>query len=127
LAFFPDGLPALSGSSGPAVGHASGQAPHDFERIKSAADGMHLWSERYDREMEDLSAIQDEIAAAIVGELKLRFAPETRPRRQPNLHAYEAYPPDSAPRYLPKICRDVSPRAGHRREELSLRVVDECA
>jgi len=56
-----------------------------------AADGMHLWSERYDRQMEDLFAIQDEIAAAIAAELKLRFAPETRPRRQPNLQAYEAY------------------------------------
>lgn len=56
-----------------------------------AADGMHLWSERYDRQMEDLFAIQDEIASAIAGELKLRFAPATRPRRQPNLKAYEAY------------------------------------
>jgi len=56
-----------------------------------AADGMHLWSERYDRQMEDLFAIQDEIAAAIAGELKLRFAPDTRPRRQLNLKAYEAY------------------------------------
>lgn len=56
-----------------------------------AADGMRLWSERYDRQMEDLFAIQDEIAAAIAGELKLRFARDTRPRRQPNLQAYEAY------------------------------------
>src|SRR5262245_41419780 len=52
---------------------------------------MHLWSDRYDREMEDLFAIQDEIAAAIAGELKLRFAPDVRPRRQPNLQAYEAF------------------------------------
>jgi serine/threonine-protein kinase len=60
-------------------------------QLIQAADGMHLWSERYDRQMEDLFAIQDEIAAAIAGELKLRFAPDVRPRRQPNLHAYEAY------------------------------------
>jgi serine/threonine-protein kinase len=56
-----------------------------------AADGMHLWSERYDRQMEDLFAIQDEIAAAIVGELKLRFAPGDRPRAPLNLNAHEAY------------------------------------
>lgn len=60
-------------------------------QLIQAADGMHLWSERYDRQMEDVFAIQDEIAAAIAGELKLRFAPDTRPRRQPNLQAYEAY------------------------------------
>jgi hypothetical protein len=41
--------------------------------------------------MEDLFAIQDEIAAAIAGELKVRFAPTARPRRQPNLQAYEAF------------------------------------
>lgn len=58
-----------------------------------AADGTHLWSERYDREMQDLFAIQDDIAAAIASELKLKFSPDAaaRPRRQPNLQAYEAY------------------------------------
>jgi serine/threonine-protein kinase len=56
-----------------------------------AADGMHLWSERYDRQAEDVFAIQDDIAAAIAGELKLRFAPDAAPRRQINLKAHEAY------------------------------------
>ena len=60
-------------------------------QLIQAADGMHLWSERYDRQMEDVFAIQDEIAVAIAGELKLRFARDARPRRQPNLQAYEAY------------------------------------
>ncbi len=60
-------------------------------QLIQAADGMHLWSERYDRQMEDVFVIQDEIAAAIAGELKLRFVRDTRPRRQPNLRAYEAY------------------------------------
>jgi len=35
------------------------------------ADGYHLWSERYDREMEDVFAIQDEISLAIVDKLKV--------------------------------------------------------
>jgi TolB-like protein/Tfp pilus assembly protein PilF len=34
-------------------------------------DGFHLWSERYDRDMADIFAIQDEITAAIVDRLKM--------------------------------------------------------
>ena len=33
-------------------------------------DGFHLWSETYDRELNDIFAIQDEIAGAIIKELK---------------------------------------------------------
>jgi serine/threonine-protein kinase len=62
-------------------------------QLITAADGSHLWSERYDRQMEDLFAMQDEIAAAIASELKVQFAvtPAARVRRQPDLQAYEAY------------------------------------
>ena len=56
-----------------------------------AADGAHLWSERYDREFTDVFAVQDEIAEAIAAQLKLKITPASRPRRQPNLQAYEAY------------------------------------
>ena len=38
-----------------------------------AADGTHLWSQRYDREMTDVFAVQDEIAAAIAGALKVKL------------------------------------------------------
>ncbi len=34
-------------------------------QLITAADGTHLWSERYDRELADVFAVQDEIAAAI--------------------------------------------------------------
>ena len=61
-------------------------------QLITAADGSHLWSERYDRQMEDLFAMQDEIAGAIAAELKVKFAVASpAQRRQPNLHAYEAY------------------------------------
>jgi TolB-like protein/Tfp pilus assembly protein PilF/predicted Ser/Thr protein kinase len=62
-------------------------------QLITAADGSHLWSERYDRQMDDLFAMQDEIATAITSELQVKFAPSAapRPRRQPNLQAYEAY------------------------------------
>jgi TolB-like protein/Flp pilus assembly protein TadD/predicted Ser/Thr protein kinase len=57
-----------------------------------AADGTHLWSQRYDREMTDVFAVQDEIAAAIVGALqgKLTGKPATARPHEPNLPAYEA-------------------------------------
>jgi serine/threonine-protein kinase len=41
--------------------------------LVNVADGYHLWSERYDREMEDIFAIQDEIALAIANALKVRL------------------------------------------------------
>ena len=34
-------------------------------QLINAEDGYHLWSERYDRELTDVFAIQDEIAQAI--------------------------------------------------------------
>jgi serine/threonine protein kinase/Tfp pilus assembly protein PilF len=62
-------------------------------QLITAADGSHLWSERYDRQIDDLFTMQDEIAGAIASELKLQFAPSPahRPHRQPNLNAYDAY------------------------------------
>jgi TolB-like protein len=58
-----------------------------------AADGTHLWSQRYDREMTDVFAVQDEIAAAIVEALKVKLAgrPATVRSHEPNLPAYEAF------------------------------------
>src|ERR1700693_5268807 len=44
-------------------------------QLINVADGYHLWSERYDREMEDVFAVQDEIARAIAGMLKIRLLP----------------------------------------------------
>jgi tetratricopeptide (TPR) repeat protein len=35
---------------------------------------MHLWSERYDRDLEDVFAIQDEIAKNIVGALEIKLS-----------------------------------------------------
>jgi serine/threonine-protein kinase len=55
-----------------------------------AHDGTHLWSQRYDRELADIFAVQDEIAAAIADALKLKLSPAPE-RRMPSLPAYEAY------------------------------------
>ncbi len=58
-----------------------------------AADGTHLWSQRYDREMTDVFAVQDEIAAAIAGALQVKLTgkPAAARPHEPNLHAYEAF------------------------------------
>src|SRR6187401_442704 len=55
-----------------------------------AADGTHLWSQRYDREIADIFAVQDEIAAAIAEALKVTLSPAPA-RRMPSVPAYEAY------------------------------------
>ena len=42
-------------------------------QLVNVADGYHLWSERYDRQMEDVFDIQDEISLSIVAALKVRL------------------------------------------------------
>jgi serine/threonine protein kinase/Tfp pilus assembly protein PilF len=43
-------------------------------QLINVADESHLWSERYDREMTDIFAIQDDISQAIANALKVKFA-----------------------------------------------------
>ena len=61
-------------------------------QLISAEDGSHLWSERYDREMADVFALQDEIAEAIAAVLRIKLAVQPSAARQytPNLASYEA-------------------------------------
>jgi serine/threonine protein kinase/Tfp pilus assembly protein PilF len=42
-------------------------------QLINVEDGYHLWSERFDRNMDDVFAIQDEISLAIVDNLKLKL------------------------------------------------------
>jgi tetratricopeptide (TPR) repeat protein len=53
------------------------------------ADESHLWSDRYDREMTDLFAIQDEISQAIANALKVRLASARRVTA--NIDAFQSY------------------------------------
>ena len=39
-------------------------------QLINVEDGFHLWSEKYDRDMDDIFAIQDEIALAITRAIK---------------------------------------------------------
>ena len=61
-------------------------------QLIDAADGGHLWSERYDRELSDLFALQDDIASAIARALRIQLSGATAaPRYVPKVAAYEAY------------------------------------
>jgi serine/threonine protein kinase len=60
-------------------------------QLINATDGYHLWSDRYDRDLTDIFAVQDEIASAIAGALKLKLGPALGRTYQPNLPAYELF------------------------------------
>jgi len=64
-------------------------------QLINVADGFHLWSERFDREMDDVFAIQDEIAAAITDTFKVSLLGErtasTQLRHSEDLEAYQLY------------------------------------
>ena len=63
-------------------------------QLVNAADGYHLWSERYDREMKDVFEIQDEIARSIADRLKVTLERGREPLVKAgtrNLEAYQLY------------------------------------
>jgi len=64
-------------------------------QLVNVADGYHLWSERYDREMEDVFAIQDDISQAIVKALKVILSEGEKKQiekvRSENVQAYDYY------------------------------------
>ena len=47
-------------------------------QLVGAGDGYHLWSESFDRRLEDVFAIQDEIAQQVTSALKIASSPATR-------------------------------------------------
>jgi TolB-like protein len=59
-------------------------------QLVDAGNGFQLWSERYDRNMQDIFEVQDEIARAIAERLRVTFATGIR-RGTENLDAYELY------------------------------------
>jgi adenylate cyclase len=47
-------------------------------QLIDGATGGHVWAERYDRDLNDIFALQDEISQAIVAALKLKLLPEEK-------------------------------------------------
>ncbi len=56
-----------------------------------ADDGYHLWSDTYDRTLDDIFAIQDDIAADVVAQLKVRLLGEALQVRETDPRAYALY------------------------------------
>jgi adenylate cyclase len=76
------------------VRKAGGRVRITAQLIDGAADG-HVWAERYDRDLNDIFALQDEISEAIVAALKLKLLPEEKKaieqRGTDNVEAYNLY------------------------------------
>jgi serine/threonine protein kinase/tetratricopeptide (TPR) repeat protein len=64
-------------------------------QLIDTADGYHIWSERYARELQDVFAIQEDIAEKIVGALKVKLVGERERLRvkhyTENVEAYNLY------------------------------------
>ena len=64
-------------------------------QLTDAGNGFQFWSERYDRQITDVFAIQDEIALAIVKQLKVELLSKERSelltQKNENLEAYNLY------------------------------------
>ena len=64
-------------------------------QLIDGATGDHVWAERYDRDLEDIFAIQDEITKEIVAALKLKLLPQEKQaieqRGTTNADAYNLY------------------------------------
>ena len=60
-------------------------------QLVDTRDGFHIWGDRYDRELADIFAIQDEISRAIAGALQVRLTPLPVVRRTTSLDAYHLW------------------------------------
>ena len=72
----------------------SGDTLRITAQLIRTADSSHLWSETYDRRLTDVFKVQDEIAAAVVAQLKVKLLPAqqvTNPHRTGNTEAYNQY------------------------------------
>ena len=73
----------------------AGQRVRVTGQLIDGSSGGHLWADRYDRDLTDIFAIQDEITTAIVDQLKIRLLPKEKKaiERAPtvNVEAYNYY------------------------------------
>jgi adenylate cyclase len=73
----------------------SGNRVRITAQLIDGAAGDQIWAERYDRDLDDIFALQDEISQAIVGALKLKLLPEAKKaivrRGTESVEAYNIY------------------------------------
>lgn len=73
----------------------SGSTIRVTAQIVKAADGFHLWSKTFERDLTNIFAVEDEIARAVVEALKVKLlpgrSPSIRERQTSSPEAYEEY------------------------------------
>lgn len=60
-------------------------------QLVNARDGFHIWSDTFERELQGVFAVQDEITHSIVDALKIKLAVALPARAQQNTEAYDLY------------------------------------
>jgi TolB-like protein/class 3 adenylate cyclase len=60
-------------------------------QLVNARDGFHIWSDTFERELQGVFAVQDEITRSIVDALKIKLAVAPPARAQQNTEAYDLY------------------------------------
>jgi adenylate cyclase len=95
-------------------------------QLIDAVTGAHIWGDRFERDLTDVFALQDEVTAAVVSAiqpklLQTEIALATR-RRPENLTAYDYYL-RALPQYYPSTCEGLAEtiRLAHRALELDPR------
>ncbi|MDX2477403.1 MAG: winged helix-turn-helix domain-containing protein [Gammaproteobacteria bacterium] len=70
----------------------SGDRVRITAQLIDASNGQHIWAERYDRELNDVFAVQDEITEQIVTALSVQLSSDEEKHRANNVkHNFEAY------------------------------------
>jgi TolB-like protein/tetratricopeptide (TPR) repeat protein len=69
----------------------SGDTLRITAQLIRTADSSHLWSETYDRQLTDVFKVQDEIAGAVVAQLKVKLLPTQQVTNQHRTASAEAY------------------------------------
>jgi adenylate cyclase len=84
-------------------------------QLIDAADGGHLWAERYDRDLNDIFAVQDEVTRSIVDALKVTLTPSERSRMSEsptaNVEAHDLFLRGRELMQSPNINREIFERA----------------
>jgi TolB-like protein/tetratricopeptide (TPR) repeat protein len=60
-------------------------------QLINARDGFHMWSQTFERELQGVFAVQDEITRAVVDALKIKLAVALPAHKQPNTEAHDLY------------------------------------
>ena len=60
-------------------------------QLVNARDGFHMWSQTFERELQGVFAVQDEITRAVVDALKVKLAVALPAHKKPNTEGYDLY------------------------------------